>query len=72
MKVFIWQYVDQCSENYHSEGGVVVLAEDEAYARRMANAVDGCSIKDTEMPDYVRDVAGCEGRAFIFPDAGCC
>ena len=33
MKIFIWEIVGQCSGNYHSEGGVNVLAENEERAR---------------------------------------
>ena len=26
MRVFVWHRVDKCSDNYHSDGGVVVFA----------------------------------------------
>ncbi len=72
MKVFIWDYVDKCTDNYHEEGGVVVFAEDEKRARELANAEDGCCIRDDEMPAEVRNVDGGEERVFIMQDAGCC
>lgn len=71
MKVFVWRRVDKCSDNYHSEGGVVVFAQDEERARTIANAVSGCAIKPEEQPDDVRDTAG-EEAVYIMPDAGCC
>jgi hypothetical protein len=27
MKVFIWERLEQATDNYHSEGGVMVVAE---------------------------------------------
>lgn len=72
MKVFVWQDVGQCTNNYHSGGGVVVFAETEQRAREIANALEGCAIQDNEAPDDVRDVAGGGERVFIMPDAGCC
>lgn len=71
MKVFVWYNVERCSDNYYKDGGVVVFAESESRAREIANAVDGCQIRDDEMPDDVRDCNG-EERVFIMPVAGCC
>jgi hypothetical protein len=72
MKVFIWHRIDQCSDNYHTEGGVVVFAADEARARELANAREGCEIKPKEVPSEVRECDGDDERVFIMPDAGCC
>jgi len=71
MKVFVWTRVEKCSDNYHSEGGVVVFANDEERARAIANAVDGCKITPDEKPDDVRETDGDEA-IYIMPDAGCC
>lgn len=72
MKVFVWAYVDKCSDSYHTEGGVVVFADTEERAREIANAIEGCSIRSDEMPDEVRDVSGGNELVLIMPDAGCC
>ena len=72
MKVFVWQRVGKCSDNYHEEGGVVVFAATEDRARELANAESGCAIRPDEAPDDVRDVTGGNERVFIMPDAGCC
>ena len=72
MKVFIWGRINQCSGNYHSEGGVVVFASDEATARQIANNTDDVQISPEEMPDVVRDVVGGIEAIYTFPDAGCC
>lgn len=72
MKIFIWENVCECSDRYHSDGGVVVFADNESRAREIANAEDGCNITLDEVVDYVREVSTGEEKVFIFPDAGCC
>lgn len=74
MKVFVWSRIEQATDNYHSEGGVVVFAESEQQARELANAVEGCFIEADELPDEVRELFcdSTDPRVFIFPDAGCC
>ena len=72
MKVFVWQRVDRCSDNYHPSGGVVVFAESEDRARELAQAHPGCAIKADEKPDAVRQVNGGDEAVYIMPDAGCC
>ena len=72
MRVFVWQSVDKCSDNYHEDGGVVVFAENEARARELANQQPGCAIRADERPDEVRDIAEGAARVFIMPNAGCC
>ncbi|MCP5005232.1 MAG: hypothetical protein GY941_15050 [Planctomycetes bacterium] len=78
MRVFVWQRVKHCSDNYHREGGVVVFASTEPRARELANAIPGCSIEETEKPDDVRSLnffASDESReetVYIMPDAGIC
>lgn len=69
MKVFIWTRVEEATQNYHSEGGVVVFADTEVRARALASAERACIAED-EHPE-VRDASGPEA-VYIFPDAGCC
>ncbi len=74
MKVFIWHNINKCSNNYHSDGGVVVFARTERLARKLANAVQGCDIQDNEHPIDVRrvDDVDIKEHVYIFPNAGCC
>lgn len=69
MNVYIWSYVEECTDNYHSGGGVVAFAKTEERAREMATEA-GCNIHATEVPT-VRKTQGKE-CIYIFPDAGCC
>lgn len=71
MKVFIWQRVDKCTDNYHSEGGVVAVAASEEAARVAANTEPGCAIREDEHPDAVYDVGdGVPEAVYFMPDAG--
>lgn len=72
MRVFVWRCIDQCSDRYHSEGGVVVFAANEVRARELVNSQEGASIRDDEKPDEVRDVSDGQERVFVMPNAGCC
>ena len=72
MKVFIWENVEKCSDNYHSDGGVVVIAETEERAREIANLEPGCNIQNDEEVSYVVGTYSKKEKVFIFPDAGCC
>jgi hypothetical protein len=72
MRIFIWTRVKKCSENYHSQGGVVVFADTEERARELANSQEGCNILPEEQPDDIRSVLGGDETVYIMPDAGCC
>lgn len=72
MKVFIWENIEEVSGRYHSNGGLVVIADNEVRAREIANIVPGCYVHPEETPNYIRDVSDGEEKVFIFPDAGCC
>ena len=70
MKVFIWQRINHATDNYHPEGGVVVIAGDLDRAVRLA--ADKGAIID-KMPDRTLDVHdNASEEVFIFQDAGCC
>ena len=66
MKLFIWNRIYELTDNYHPEGGLLVIAEDLENAKNMEPKIN--SIK----PDYVYDVIADKPLKIIFPDAGCC
>jgi hypothetical protein len=72
MKVFVWKRIDEATDNYHTEGGVVVFAESLERAMELANAIAGCSIKESEKPDEIRNVDGDSEAVYIMRDTGCC
>lgn len=73
--LYVWNRVENATSNYHSEGGIIVIAKDLARAREMiaeATAdVEGPCEALTIAPDFQRDCGGDEYIA-IHPDAGCC
>lgn len=72
MNVYVWQCVAKCTDHYHEEGGVVVVAASVERARELA-AAQGCKISDEEAHDAeIPCAAGEPERVFIFPDSGCC
>lgn len=71
MKVFVWRCLDQVSENYHPEGGLLVVAE--SLAEAINKAEENRYIKADSDPDFVYDILGAvEPVVVVFPDAGCC
>jgi hypothetical protein len=72
VKIFIWEEIERATDNYHSSGAVVVVAESEESARVLASdkgvkfdskeTVDCVYVIDGEAPEYVG----------VFPNAGCC
>ena len=69
-KVFIWSYVDNLTDNYHSGGGLVVIADNLEDAKILAME-KGVKFDD-EIPTVyeLKDIV--EDKVYIFPDAGCC
>lgn len=74
MKVFVWEYVDSVSNNYHSEGGLLVVAKDEDRARELIENHPHACVTDDEWRDVIIINAeeGEQERIIAFPDAGCC
>lgn len=74
MQLFIWNRVDHATDNYHNEGGVVVIADTLERARAMLDGHGDRSAPCGAMtadPDVTRECAGPEYIA-IHADAGCC
>lgn len=84
MNVYIWERISLCSGNYHTEGGVVVIANTEEEARELfakhpslyqGNYLEPAEytyIQEGETPVVYPLLGWHEQKVFIFPDAGCC
>ena len=71
--MFIW-HLERCSDNYHTSGGVVVIAKDQEEAMDLAEQA-GCFFEEKEHTPYrVEKLADTDIAAsvYIFPNAGCC
>jgi hypothetical protein len=76
MKVFIWERIQKLTDNYHSDGGLVVVAANLQRAVELAEAEEVEFSKgdyDELTPSNVYNTDdSAEEKVFIFPDAGCC
>ena len=83
MKLFIIQDVLEAGWNYHSAGGVVVIAETldaaKAYVAANGDENDDKTKRRPEITDEewataeVYEIAGdVAPKLYVFPDAGCC
>ena len=74
MNMYVWEDIQELTDNYHSDGGLVVLASSEARARELA-IERGVKFGQNDVPD-VYPLCACsateEERVYLFPDAGCC
>lgn len=85
MKLYLWQYLDQVSHNYHCEGGLVIVAKDRAHAKQLISEHnesertswdpdDTVVVSDADWQKaHVYELADDSKPAlYVFPDAGCC
>lgn len=87
MFVFIWKKIEECSNSYHKDGGVVIIAPTIERARELAFYED--SEYDFEKKESIRFVKPMRGidkepdftikvsddikeQIIVFPDSGCC
>jgi hypothetical protein len=73
MKIFIFEYVKSLTDNYHSDGGLVVIAKDRDDAKALIKT-DPCIKIDKAEWASVEEyrVIGAKPKIYVFPDAGCC
>lgn len=72
LNVYIWNDLEQVSCNYHSEGGLVVIAETLDECLEVVS--EDKYIKIDKEPDAVIPTSSRvrEKKYFVFPNAGCC
>ncbi len=74
MKIFIWEYAGKVSNNYHSGGGLVVIANDIAEANELINADGNIDLTNSEFTNRLEFevISETTSKVIVFPDAGCC
>ena len=73
MKIFTWERVSNATDNYHSGGGVMVVAENIEHAMALAEEQGVVFFSEYDSPCIEYDLLGdYEPNVIIFPDAGCC
>lgn len=74
MKIYVFERIDKCSDYYHEEGGLVVIAKDIEHAKELLKTDDSIKVTDKEWED-VESFAladNVEPKFWVMPDAGCC
>ena len=70
--IFIWKRIVRATDNYHTEGGLAVIAETLGDAIKLAEK-EGAYVKlPDELPDYTAYIDTNATKCFVFKDAGCC
>ena len=74
MKMFVFEYIDQVSPNYHPEGGLMVIAKDKEQVEELIKEVGDIEIANEEWEKVITyELKNDEQpKVFVFPDAGCC
>ena len=71
MKIYIWKRLNNVSSNFHSDGGLVIIAESLEKAKELVSQDKYIVIN--EEPDIVLEIEDSAVPEYIvFPDAGCC
>ena len=71
MKIFIWENINKLTDNWHSEGGLVVIAQSLLRAKKLAQEKGVIfGKKNDKLISY--QIIAKEEKVFIFPNAGCC
>ena len=74
MRIFIFENVEQMTANYHSRGGLVVIAENAPDVKALIKDYPHITLTEDDWNNsksYALKHAP-EKELFIFPDAGCC
>ena len=74
MRIFVFEDIENCSSNYHSEGGLVVIAKDIEHAKELLKEDKSIDVTDEEW-GKVESFAlaeNVEPKFWVMPNAGCC
>lgn len=72
-KIYIWRRIERATDNYHREGGVVIVAESLEKALELSKSVNSLKIASHETPDMEMELLGDPpDSVVVFPDKGCC
>jgi hypothetical protein len=74
MKIYVFERVGKVSNNYHEEGGLVIIANDIEHAKELINKTDDIDVTDDEWSkvESYELAENVEPKIWAMPDAGCC
>ncbi len=76
--IFIFEDVDEVSDNYHKEGGVIFVASNREEVEDMAKLNGNILLTSEDWKEVkIFTICNCndsekKSEVFVFPDAGCC
>ena len=73
MMLYLFERIDGLTDSYHSEGGLVVIAEDRVSAQALVLERQNCELDeyDWSKAKEFELVGVADAQLFVFPDAGC-
>jgi L-lactate utilization protein LutB len=75
MKIFIFEYIHQLTDNYHGGGGLVIIAKDKEHAEELIKDDRSLKISQKEwevVKSYELKDDKVKPEYWVMPDAGCC
>ena len=74
MKLFLFRRIQQATEYYHPEGGLVIVADSLAHALELIGENEHIQPTEAEWEDAIGyEIFGNpKPNVYVFPDAGCC
>ena len=79
MKVYIYEYIENITENYHGGGGLVIITDrdpldvfNEHVGERRADTGEPMRRDSLPTPGNIVEAVSATERIHVFPDAGCC
>jgi hypothetical protein len=75
MKMYIFEKLDNVSDRYHSNGGLMVVAKDLDDLKEIIKEYQDIIITEKEFKEiliYELKDNNVERKVIVFPDAGCC
>lgn len=74
MKIIIFEHVEELTERYHCDGGLVIIAKDIERAKELISKDEYIKPTQEEWENaLIYELKNEEEeRYFVFPDAGCC
>ncbi len=71
MKIFIWENIEKLTDNWHSNGGLVVIAENITRAKELARE-KGVKFGKGYTGAITHKIDAIKEKVYIFENAGCC
>ena len=71
-KIWIFEYLEKVSNNYHEGGGLVVVSSNLEQAKFDVKAQKDIEVSDEDWSNALAGKTDLPKRIIVFPDSGCC